>query len=345
MGREDSYQELLKRHGWLVWRRCWLRARGDRERCRDLMQEVFVGLWLRFDTLRPGSTAAEERAWVRWVTRSVLDHQGRRQQAETVALTPDMEDAMAAPEDGDLREQLDDCMAALSDEDRHLMQLQLDGYRADEIAEQLGVARDVVYQRIHRAVARMRAAVLTVLLLLVSSAVAVALVPQWRQSVFGTAPRQETPAPPTLAPQVQQLVDTVPLDTCPTCRPVGSRRRPAETIEKITAMPVYPPVADPVEAMVITPRVERSGNRIVVSGVYNEVVEVYDIGGNLVASSMCNGVCVISVASSGSSYLPYDIYDVDIGKRLRFVTNEEGVVEQAYYTNRKRFDFNPLWQR
>lgn len=335
MGREDSYQALLKRHGWLVWRRCWLRARGDRERCRDLMQEVFIGLWLRFDSLRPGCSVAEERAWVRWVTRSVLDHQGRRQQAETVALTPELEDTLAEPADESLSEQLDDYLATLSDDDRRLMQMQLDGYCADEIAAQMGIARDAVYQRIHRAVARMRAAVLTVALLFFSSAVAVALVPQWRQSIFGPRHQEEQPAPPAPVRQAPSTIDTVPLDTCPTCHRAVAPRRPIETVEKITAMPVYPPVADPVEAMVITPRVERSGNKIIVSGVYDELVEVYDMADGYITSTICNGVCVLDIIPRNGRYIPGDVYVVDIGKRLRFSTYEDGKAKQIHYSNRK----------
>ena len=99
MERQIAYAELLRRHRATVWRMCWLKARGDWERCRDLVQEVSVALWMHFEELRPGVTPAEERAWVRWVTRSTLDHQTRKRRVETLPLTPMHEESIAA-EDG-----------------------------------------------------------------------------------------------------------------------------------------------------------------------------------------------------------------------------------------------------
>ena len=71
----------------MVWRLCWVRARGDYERCRDLVQEVSIALWLHLDKLRPGVSLQEEKAWVRWQTRTTLDHLHRSQRPPMVALT------------------------------------------------------------------------------------------------------------------------------------------------------------------------------------------------------------------------------------------------------------------
>lgn len=71
----------------MVWRGCWVRARGNYERCRDLVQEVSIALWLHLDQLRTDVSPKEEQAWVWWMTRTTLDHLHRSQRPPMVALT------------------------------------------------------------------------------------------------------------------------------------------------------------------------------------------------------------------------------------------------------------------
>ena len=73
MDRQSAYTELLERYRPLVWRMCWFGARGNWDRCNDLVQEVSIALWRHFGQLRPDATLQEERAWVSWQTRSALD--------------------------------------------------------------------------------------------------------------------------------------------------------------------------------------------------------------------------------------------------------------------------------
>lgn len=189
MNRHDAYLALLDRHRPLVWRMCWLRARGDWERCRDLVQEVSIALWLQFDKLRPEASPGEERAWVRWLTRSTLDHLHRRPSPTLLSLS----EAMAAnlAEEPSHAEEIDEILAALSPDDQRLVKLHLEGYCADEIAERMGLGRDAVYQRMHRAIARAKRVVAVLLMLVGASTLAVALVPQWRATVFRTEPAPE----------------------------------------------------------------------------------------------------------------------------------------------------------
>ena len=78
MDRNSAYYELLERYRPMVWRLCWRHARGDWDRCNDLVQEVSIALWEHFGQLRPNATTQEQRAWVRWQARSVLDLQRRK---------------------------------------------------------------------------------------------------------------------------------------------------------------------------------------------------------------------------------------------------------------------------
>ena len=71
----------------MVWALCWKSARGNRSRCKDLLQEVSITLWIHFDELRPDAVLQEEKAWVRWWTRSVLDLQRRKERPSLLPLT------------------------------------------------------------------------------------------------------------------------------------------------------------------------------------------------------------------------------------------------------------------
>ena len=148
---QQAYTELLRRHRQLVWRLCWVHSHGDYERCRDLVQEVSLSLWEHYGRLRPNATALQERAWVLWHTRSVLDHLHRRSSPTLVPLPPNL------PADDDTgRETLDDLLATLDSVDRKLVTMRLEGYDAAEIGRALGIKRDAVYQRLHRIIERLR---------------------------------------------------------------------------------------------------------------------------------------------------------------------------------------------
>ncbi len=148
---QQAYTELLRRHRHLVWALCWTRARGDRERCRDLVQDVSLSLWEHYGKLRIGASPFEERAWVVWHTRTVLDHLHRRPSPILVPLC----DELPAEVD-DSKTLLNELLDSLADTDRQLVQLRLDGFSADEIAAKTGLKRDTVYQRLHRIIERLR---------------------------------------------------------------------------------------------------------------------------------------------------------------------------------------------
>lgn len=151
MDNKQTYTALLRRHRSLVWALCWSRARGDYERCRDLVQEVSLSLWEHYGRLRPNAGPLQERAWVLWHTRSVLDHLHRRPSPTLVPLPDDMPEVV-----DESHERLDDIMASLEESDRTLIQMRLDGYDATEIAQQMHISRDAVYQRLHRIINRLQ---------------------------------------------------------------------------------------------------------------------------------------------------------------------------------------------
>lgn len=351
----------------MVWRMCWKCARGDRERCRDLVQDVSLALWLHFDNLRPDATPGEESAWVRWQTRNTLDHQMRRHRVETVALTADHAECLAAADTQRNKEDLEEMMVLLNPDEQRMMRLQLEGYQADEIANLMGLNRNTVYQRMHRAVGKMRKALLALLMIAVASSLAVAVVPQWRQAVFHIKeeeqPDEEVQSPPALPIPLadtlpEALVDSQPRrawvpsaplpylvavpDTslpkppatlsdpcaCPDGRRLALRTHPMDTLDE-----------DPCEPLTDTlPKVTIivSGSNIVVEGAGDERVDVYDAQGRLVATARCSGYCMLPIRPDQVYYNnpntgSVGTYWVQVGSRPRqrvFVKATESFVVQ-----------------
>ena len=337
----------------MVWRGCWVRARGNYERCRDLVQEVSIALWLHLDQLRTDVSPKEEKAWVWWMTRTTLDHLHRSQRPPMVALTEVMAETIPDADNSAVEEDIEELMAALSPEEQQLMRLHIEGYRADEIAETLGLRRDTVYQRMHRALGKARKALLALFLLLVASTVAIAVVPQWRHRVFGggepavedtlpvSVPAAPSPAPSVVGDTIRDTVVTrrtwIPPEPLPHLVPVAD-----------TVLPVpMPGIAGPCgcpdsargggqhadcvpfddtdedlqeEEADVTIRVV--GNNIVVEGVRDERVDVFDARGRLVATARCNDHCMLTLGMQDHSYSPTttsgtNAYWVQVGNRPR----------------------------
>ena len=216
MEQDRAYYELLERHRRMVWNLCRRAARGDWDRTNDLVQEVSIALWERFGQLRPDASPQEERAWVRWQARSVLDLQRRKQHLATVPLTDEMAEIIADEETSD-KEMVEEVMELLTPEEQRMVRLKLCGYDTREVAKRMHLTPDAVYQRMHRIILKARRALLVMALLLGATTVAVAVVPQWHRTVFGGEPAaaDSTPqAPPASAmPRAAEERQWVTLDT------------------------------------------------------------------------------------------------------------------------------------
>lgn len=321
MTDHKPFNELLQRHRTMVWRMCWVGAWGNYERCRDLVQEVSIALWRHFDQLRPDASPQEKRAWVRWQTRSVIDFQRRLQKPPSLPLSDCLADTVVAEDLADQKEELERLMETLSDDERCMLQLQLEGYRADEIAEALGLNRDAVYQRMHRAVGKMRRVALLSVLLCLAVTVAVAVVPQWREQVFSCTEGEETPEKePTI------LEKTVPT---PTPTPLVPLEEPTDTVASRPAW--IPPEPIPhLNAFVDTVLpdlparkpdvgIAFDGKRLLLSGLLDrELVVIRNFRGVLVALKRSHGsTCAIEIPNDNKSYTTYILQIGDRPDRIR----------------------------
>lgn len=313
MSDPDPFDELLKRHRPMVWRMCWISAHGNYERCRDLVQEVSIALWRHFDQLRPDATLQEERAWVRWQTRSVLDFQRRMQRPAPLPLTPGMADLQAADDILEQQEELEELMSTLNDDERRMLRLQLEGYRADEIAEAMGLKRDAVYQRLHRVVGKMRRVALLLVLLCLAVTVAVAVVPQWREQVFSRTEEEEKPeeeaVSPTEIPSPTPVVPLeVPVDTVAPRQawippePLPHLNAPADT--SLPDLPARKPEVG----------IAYNDGKLILTGLVDgELVVIRNPKGVLVALKRTHGsTCTIELTTDR---LSYSTYILQIGNR------------------------------
>ena len=313
MQNTDFFNELLKRHRPMVWRMCWISAHGNYERCRDLVQEVSIALWRHFGQLRPDATLQEERAWVRWQTRSVLDFQRRMQRPTPLPLTPGMADLQAADDILEQQEELEELMSTLNDDERRMLRLQLEGYRADEIAEAMGLKRDAVYQRLHRVVGKMRRVALLLVLLCLAVTVAVAVVPQWREQVFSHTEEEEKPeeeaVSPTEIPSPTPVVPLeVPVDTVAPRQawippePLPHLNAPADT--SLPDLPARKPEVG----------IAYNDGKLILTGLVDgELVVIRNPKGVLVALKRTHGsTCTIELTTDR---LSYSTYILQIGHR------------------------------
>lgn len=150
----DSYSALVRRHERLIGILC-LRYGGKADSPDDLAQEVRIGLWQHFCAMQRELPHWKESLWVYWYTRSILSHRLRHTSIELVRLNNVMLDTIAE-HSGDDYALLDELAEGLDDSSRRLLDLMLQGYGSDEIAQLEGISMEALRARRHRLVDQLR---------------------------------------------------------------------------------------------------------------------------------------------------------------------------------------------
>ena len=142
MEPSEQFAEMMERHKYLIRRLCVRYSEGDEQLCRDLMQEVAVGMWLRYSEREWKVWGGAQRAWVYWQTRHFASHAVRDWHLrEREALLPEAADGEVQA----ARESLVDELAVeLQGRERQMLELLRQGYRYEEIAERMGVSMRTV---------------------------------------------------------------------------------------------------------------------------------------------------------------------------------------------------------
>ncbi len=149
---QQRYEEMVRRHTGLIRRVCVLRSGGDEELCRELEQEVAIGLWLHLDSYIPGRA---EAVWVYWRARKVVYDYFHRRLPPPDRLSRDIADTMAE-EINQGCEQLEEIMAYLSPEERRLLELRLEEESVADMADRLQCSPSAVYKRLEQVIKKAR---------------------------------------------------------------------------------------------------------------------------------------------------------------------------------------------
>lgn len=156
-GETDRYRLLVREYGLLV--RGYLSARVHHQAdVEDLAQEVFL---IAYDKLSQFEPNTNFRAWLLGIARFQLTNYWRKNSRRASAMERfrhEISEAIA-PELDQVHEELEagrielmlDCISKLPERARRIVRAGLDGTRAENLAEELGMTPNAIYQARHRA--------------------------------------------------------------------------------------------------------------------------------------------------------------------------------------------------
>lgn len=269
--KNEAFEAFIQIHRDAIRHYCWQYAGGDDERCKDLVQEVCIALWLHFDELRDDANKWQQRAWVKKITHSKLvDLYRRGERLPLVSLTNAMSATIPDSNSSSREEDLEEIMVALNPEERVLVRMYIDGYRGEEIADIMRLKRGAVYQRMFRVMSKVRKVIVVVLVAFVATAMALVAVPQLREWVIPSLGRGDAHKEENMVPQRQMVpvADTLP-DSASLCGGRDGRNERDKTIGKrsftLTPMPTLYELNDTSRPMITSTKGILCGCHVVYS--------------------------------------------------------------------------------
>lgn len=151
-GDVQAFEELYRENVGRVYAVC-LRMTRDRTQAEDLTQEAFVRAWRKLNSFRGDSAFS---TWLHRLTVNLVltDLRARNRREQRVVTTDDLtaidkRGQTTAPRE---RVDLEAAIAGLPDGARNVFVLyEIEGYRHEEIAEQMGIATGTSKAQLHRA--------------------------------------------------------------------------------------------------------------------------------------------------------------------------------------------------
>jgi RNA polymerase sigma-70 factor (ECF subfamily) len=151
-GDVEAFEALYHRTSERVYAVC-LRMCGDAERANELVQDVFVRVWLKLPGFRGDSRFT---TWLHRLTVNLVLQErrkrGRREAREVGSADLERYGRAAARAMPGTRVDLERAIAGLPEKARRVLVLRdVEGYKYDEIARMTGVSLGTVKAQIHRA--------------------------------------------------------------------------------------------------------------------------------------------------------------------------------------------------
>ena len=152
-GDMDAFEILYREHSPRVFALCLRLCGGTRLEASELMQDVFIRAWRGIGSFRGDSAFS---SWLHRLTVNAMLEAARSEKRRTARVLP-MEDpgtigAIALSESPDIQMDLERAIAKLPEGARAAFVLhEIEGYKHEEIAAQLGIATGTVKAQLHRA--------------------------------------------------------------------------------------------------------------------------------------------------------------------------------------------------
>ena len=151
----DRFCAMWQRNRTMVWAICLRHAPIGMLKCEDLVQEVAIALWNDFLNLDAEKGIGWETSWVWWHTRRKLSH--LRRVPETVLLPEGYDVAdVDAVNNRSVKDTIDEAMSTLSEVERQVVRMRMDGYDYDYIAAKTETTAAAAKQIMFRAKSAMK---------------------------------------------------------------------------------------------------------------------------------------------------------------------------------------------
>lgn len=145
--KEIWFQNLYTENYERVIRLCLGYFKGDEQLAKDLTQEIFLKVWQQLPSFR---NEAKVSTWIYRITVNTCLQELRKK--KTKLLSIDL--AASEPYWGEDTEQqfraMYSCISKLSEENKTIILLELEGVPQEEIAQIVGISHSAVRTRIHR---------------------------------------------------------------------------------------------------------------------------------------------------------------------------------------------------
>ena len=145
---EQSFLDMIEKHRGILMRLIHLYA-NDREEQRDLFQEVLFQAWKSWPRFRRDSAAS---TWLYRVALNTILTTQRKPIADQVVWMPELDDAKSSvsPFQSEAAQRLYRAIRELTEGDRAIIALHLDGYSNPEIGGLMGIAVNHVGVKLFR---------------------------------------------------------------------------------------------------------------------------------------------------------------------------------------------------
>lgn len=148
---DNRFKEIYTAHYPKVMRLCLGYAAGNSDIAQDLAQEIFVKIWENLESFRNESSVST------WIYRISVNTclsklRTRKKMPGTIGLShvPDIVEEYSDADREKQLTQLYQCIQKLSETNRAIILLVLEGLPQNEISEIIGIKHDAIRTRIHR---------------------------------------------------------------------------------------------------------------------------------------------------------------------------------------------------